>query len=102
MFIFPPLGFPDIWTDHRLDFTSTLEERLLAGACLHSRCKHVALLSSAPPGPQWRSIAKRYKKTWVHLPLSRFSDSTIQQLRMVHVLNGKQIRSYAANYIRKS
>ena len=31
LFLFPPRPIPDIWTDKRLDFTDTLEERLLAG-----------------------------------------------------------------------
>ena len=31
LFIFPPRPIPDIWTDTRLDFADTLEERLLAG-----------------------------------------------------------------------
>ena len=39
---------------------------------------------------------------WVHLPLGHFSDATIQQLRIVHVLNGKEVRSYAAEFIRKA
>ena len=102
LFIFPPIGIPDIWQDPRLDFATTLEERLLGAACLHSECKHIALVSSAPPGHAWRRIAKQFKKSWVHLPLSRFSDSTIQNLRMVHVLNGKEIRSFAADFIRRS
>lgn len=102
MFLFPPVTIPDIWIDPRLDFTSTLEERILAAACLYSQSPHIALVSAAPPGPAWRILAKQFKKTWVHLPLSRFSDSTIQQLRMVHVLNGKQVRSYAADFIRRS
>ncbi len=102
MFLFPPVIIPDIWMDSRLDFTSTLEERLLAAACLHSRAPQIALVSASPPGPAWRRLAKRFKKTWVHLPLSRFSDSAVQQLRMVHVLNGKQVRSYAADFIRRS
>jgi len=101
MFIFPPVAVPDIWTDPRLDFASTLEERLLTAACLHSRCPQIALVSSAPPGIAWRQIAKKFKKSWVHLPLGRFSESTIHQLRMVHVLNGKDVRSYAANFIRR-
>ena len=101
MFIYPPVAVMDIWADPRLDFATTLEERLLAAACLHSQCPNIALLSSAAPGAAWKMIAKRYKKKWVHLPLSRFSDSTIQQLRMVHVLNGKDIRSFAADFIRK-
>ena len=102
LFIFPPVAIPDIWQDPRLDFATTLEERLLGAACLHSQCQHIALLSSAPPGHAWRRIAKQFKKAWVHLPLSKFSDSTVQNLRMVHVLNGKEIRSFAADFIRRS
>jgi hypothetical protein len=60
------------------------------------------LLSSAPPGAGWRRLAKQFKKKLVHVPLGQFSDSTIQQLRIVHVLNGKQVRSYAAEFIRKA
>ena len=101
MFLFPPIAIPDIWLDPRLDFATTLEERLLAAACLHSNCPHIALLSASPPGMAWKQIAKRYRKNWVHLPLSRFSDSTVQQLRMVHVLNGKEVRSIASEFIRR-
>lgn len=102
LFIYPPVAVVDIWQDPRLDFATTLEERLLGAACLHSQCKHIALLSSAPPGHAWRQIAKLFKKSWVHLPLGKFSDTTIQNLRMVHVLNGKEIRSHAADFIRRS
>lgn len=101
MFLYPPVGIADIWQDPRLDFATTLEETLLGAACLHSQFPHIALVSPSPPGQAWRQIAKKFKKKWVHLPLSRFSDSTIQQLRMVHVLNGKEVRSYAADFIRK-
>jgi hypothetical protein len=102
MFLYPPMHIPDIWRDERLDFTETLEERLLAAACMYSACPHVALLSAAPPGAGWRKLAQRYRKKWVHLPLSQFSDELIQQLRMAHVLNGHQVRSYAAEFIRKA
>jgi hypothetical protein len=102
LFLYPPIAIPDIWQDRELDFTETLEERLLAAACRYSACPHLALLSAAPPGAGWRRLASRYKKKWVHLPLSGFSDATIQQLRMVHVLNGREVRSYAAEFIRKA
>jgi hypothetical protein len=85
-----------------LDFAETLEERLLAAACIHSQSPNIALLSPLPPGAGWRRLAKRYQKKWVHLPLSHFSDSTIQQLRMVHVLNGRHVRSYAADFIKRA
>jgi hypothetical protein len=102
LMIFPPIHIPDIWTNPELDFTETLEERLLAAACLHSSCPQIALLAASPPGAGWRRLAQRYGKKFVHLPLGQFSDATIQQLRMVHVLNGKQVRSYAEHFIRKA
>jgi hypothetical protein len=102
LFLFPPVHIPDVWRDRELDFTETLEERLLAGACRYSECPHIALLSPAPPGAGWRKLAQKYKKKWVHLPLGQFSDAMVQQLRMVHVLNGRQVRSYAADFIRKA
>jgi len=85
-----------------LNFTETLEERLLAGACLNSNCPQIVLLSPYPPGAGWRRLAKRFQKRWVHLPLSQFSDATVQQLRMVHVLNGHEVRSYADRFIRRA
>jgi hypothetical protein len=102
MFLFPPRPIPDIWQDPRFDFADTLEERLLAAACFHSRERHIALLSEGAPGPGWRRLAKRFSRKLVHIPLSRFSQETIQQLRMFHVLNGQQIRSFAAHFIRKA
>jgi hypothetical protein len=102
MFLFPPREIMDVWHDVRLDFTDTLEERLLAGACMHSRERHIAVLSDLPPGAGWRRLAKQYGKKLVHVPLGRFSQETIQRLRMVHVLNGQEVRSFAAHFIRGS
>ncbi len=100
MFLFPPVAIPDIWSDPRLDFVETMEERLLAAACLHARSPYIALMSTYPPGAGWRRLARRFKKKWVHVPLSNFGQSTIQQLRMVHVLNGREIRGFASHFIR--
>lgn len=102
MFLFPPRDVPDIWRDPRFDYADTLEERLLAAALFHSRERHIALLSAAPPGAGWRRLAKRHGKRLVHVPLAHFSQETVQQLRMFHVLNGQQVRSYAEHFIRKA
>ena len=102
VFLFPPRPVPDIWTNRRFDFTDTLEERLLAAACYHADERHVALLSYSPPGPAWRRLAKRYGKKLIHVPLGKFSQETVQQLRMFHVLNGQKVRSFAAEFIRKA
>jgi hypothetical protein len=102
MFLFPPRDVVDIWRDPRLDFVDTLEERLLVAACINSEERHIAVLSEGAPGIGWRRLAKKYGKKLVHVPLGRFSQETIQQLRMVHVLNGHEVRSYASHFIRKS
>jgi hypothetical protein len=102
LFLFPPRAIPDLWTDPRLDFTDTLEERLLAGAFLHSRERHVAVVSPRPPLASWRRLARRFGRKIVHLPLKRFGGQLIERLRRFHVLNGKTVRSYAADFIRDS
>ena len=101
MFLFPPRPIPDIWQDRRFDFCETLEERLLAATCMYSRAKQVALLSWLPPGAGWRRLAKHFHKTLIHVPMANFGAETIQRLRTFHVLNGRQVRSYAAHFIRK-
>jgi hypothetical protein len=100
LFIFPPRPIPDVWLDHRLDFTDTLEERLLAAAFLHSKDRHVAVVSPVIPPARWRRLARKFGRKIVHLPLKRFSGQLIERLRTFHVLNGKHVRSYAADFIR--
>jgi hypothetical protein len=100
MFLFPPRHLPDVWTDPRLDAADTLEERLLAAALLHSQEKHVAVVSPRIPPPSWRRLARRYGRKIIHLPLQRFSCQVIERLRRFHILNGREVRSYAADFIR--
>jgi len=100
LFIFPPRSIPDVWADKRLDFTDTLEERLLAAAFLHSTDRHVAVVSPRIPPGSWRRLARRFGRKIFHLPLKRFGGQLLERLRTFHVLNGKHVRSYAADYIR--
>jgi hypothetical protein len=102
MFLFPPRPIEDIWRDEQFDFCDTLEERLLAAACVYSREKHIALLSAAAPGAGWRRMAKKHHKKLIHVPLAHFSQETVQQLRMFHVLNGREVRSFAEHFIRRA
>lgn len=102
MFLFPPRPIPDVWRDPQFDFVDTLEERLIVAACHHANERHIALLTESPPGAGWRRLAKKYGKKLVHVPLGRFSQETVQQLKMFHVLNGQHIRSFASHFIRKA
>lgn len=100
MFLFPPRPIPDLWSDPALSFAETLEERLIAGAACHSREPHIVLVTPGPPRAKWRHIAKRFGKRMIPVPLTRFNGATIDRLRRFHVLNGHEIRSYAARFIR--
>jgi hypothetical protein len=99
MMIYPPRPIPDIWQDPRIRFSETLEERLLEAAFFHSKEKHVTVIAPYAPRLTWRKIAKRYGKKIIHIPLKRFSNQTIEKVRRFHVLNGKNIRSYAQRFI---
>ena len=101
MMLFPPRPILDIWQDPRLRFSQTLEEKLLEGAFFHSREKHVTVVSTCSPLLTWRRLARRYGKKIIHLPLKRFSNQTIEKVRRFHVLNGKDIRSYASRFIQE-
>ena len=50
---------------------------------------------------RWRHIAKQFGRQLVPIPLSRFSGQMIDRLRRFHVLNGHEIRSFAAQFIRE-
>tara|TARA_A100001037_G_scaffold301946_1_gene332505 strand:+ start:1155 stop:2993 length:1839 start_codon:yes stop_codon:yes gene_type:complete len=98
--LFPPRSIPDVWTDPRFEEAETLEERLIMGATLHSNEKRIALVSPVAPSAGWRRIAKQLKKRLVYIPMNRFSLQTLDRLRRFHVLNGREVRSYASQYIR--
>jgi hypothetical protein len=101
LFLYPPRLIPDIWESPAFNFATSLEERLLAGACAHSKEPYVAVISPVPPKAAWRQIARRFGCKLVPIPLQRFSGQTIARLRQFHVLNGHEIRSYAARFIRE-
>ncbi len=101
LFLFPPRAVPDIWTDRQFDYVDTLEERLIVAGCSYSNETHIAILCAGPPGMAWKRLARKYKKKLIHVPLNRFSQQTIENLRNFHVLSGQTVRSYAAHFIRK-
>jgi hypothetical protein len=100
MFIFPPRPIPDVWTDPRLAGYDQLEDKLLAAACMHSQERRVVLVAPKAPSTHWRRLARGFGRQLVYLPMRRFSADTVDRLRRFHVLNGRQVRSYAARYIR--
>lgn len=100
LFLYPPRAIPDVWADPRLASARTLEEKLLAGAALHSREQHLVLVSPRQPPARWRRLVRELRRHLVVIPLSRFSGQVVDRLRRFHVLNGHEVRSFAAKFIR--
>lgn len=76
-----------------------LAEQLAYGALLNSGERNVAYVSGRKPGMRLRRMAAGLRRRLVWVPLAAFSAETLRRLRKFHILNGKQVRSWAARYI---
>lgn len=99
MMIYPPRPIPDIWEDPRISIAQTLEKKILEAAFFHSQEKNITLVTPCLPKLSWRRLARKYNKNIIHIPLKRFSNQTIERIRQFHVLNGKEIRTFARQFI---
>lgn len=99
--LFPPRWIPDVFDLPRPPLEAVgCAETLLASICLHARTRAVAYAAWDPPPLAHQAIAHRAGKRLVHVPLSGFPAATIERLRTFHVLNGKEVRSWADRFIR--
>jgi hypothetical protein len=97
--LFPPRMVPDAFSLPGLNELPTLAERLTRGALLFSQESTIAYVAAKKPGVRLARLASSYKKPLTWIPLSTFSEETLQRLRKFHVLNGKTVRSWAARFI---
>ena len=96
--LFPPRPVPNIF-DLTQESGLSLAARLTYGALLFSKERTVAYVAASRPGVRLRSMAKELRKNLVWIPVSGFGTETIRKLRKFHVLNGKNVRSWAARFI---
>jgi hypothetical protein len=97
--LFPPRLIPNIF---EIDVTPppvNSAEYLTIGALMFGKERRVAYVSKTKPSARLRKIASSFKKYLVWVPLSSFSSETLKKLQTFHVLNGKEVRSWAARFI---
>ena len=99
MLTYPPLRLYDIWKDPFFNGARTKAERLLLAGIDYSEEKLVAYIAAKPPAERLRSLANMYGKKVVYLPLGQFAPVTLKKTRVFHVLDGHQVRDYAADYV---
>jgi hypothetical protein len=61
--------------------------------------KFVVYAAPKPPRPVFQTIAGRYGKRILYIPLSQLSPVMVQRIRSFHILSNKSVREYAQDYI---
>jgi hypothetical protein len=96
---YPPGRMFHVFEDPYFDRAESKPERLLLAAFDYSLEKLVLYVGPRPPRTLFRSLAERFGKRLVFIPLGDLSPVTLKQIRAFHVLDGHPIRAYAKRYL---
>ncbi len=99
MLTYPPMRVYNIWQDSFFDLARTKPERLLLAAIDYCEESQVAYIAANPPRSWCHTVASRYRKKIIYLPLGMFSPVFLKKIRTFHVLDGHHVREYANEYI---
>lgn len=97
--IYPSTRIPDIWSFPIFGQLRNCGDILLAAAFMFSPDRYIAYVAAKPPSSLMKNLAARYKKHVIYLPIGSFSPTQIKKIRTFHILNGHDVRNYAADYI---
>jgi hypothetical protein len=95
----PPRRMVDVWTDPDYDVAESKPERLLLAGLDYSVQKHVVYVAAQPPRSIFRSIAARFGRNILYVPIGQLSPQKLKRVRVVHVLDSYARRDEAKDYI---
>lgn len=99
MLSYPPRRVIDVWHDPDYRTAPTRSEVLLMAALDYSIEKHVVYVAAKPPRSIFKQMAARRDRKLVYIPLGSLSPHKVKQMRILHILSGKDKREIAKNYI---
>jgi hypothetical protein len=99
MLSYPPRRMRDVWHDPDYRGSMTRAELLLMAALDYSPEKHVVYVAGKPPRSIFKQMAARIGRSIVYIPLGSLSPIKLKQLRVMHILAGKDKREIARDYI---
>ncbi len=99
MLTYPPMRLYDVWTDPLYAQARTKSEVLLMAAIEYSVERYVVYVSAHPPRSWFGTFASRLNRKIVYIPIGQLSPASLKKLRVFHVLNGKQVRDYAKDFV---
>lgn len=97
--LFPPRSIPSAFDLTEKSSLKKLSHRLIYGALLFTKEKSIAYVSAKKPDIYLKRLASKMKKRVIWIPISSFSTETLRRLRRFHILNGKEVRSWASRFI---
>jgi hypothetical protein len=89
----------DVWQDPDYDMAESKSERLLLAGLDYSIQKFVVYVAAKPPRTIFRSVAARFGRTIVYIPIGQLSPVALKKIRVVHVLDGYDKRDSAKEYL---
>jgi hypothetical protein len=99
MLSYPPRRVMDVWQDPDYRQSTSRSEVLLMAALDYSIEKHVVYAAAKPPRSVFKQMADRRDRKIVYIPLGTLSPHKLKQMRILHVLSGKDKRDIARDYI---
>ncbi|MEI6213214.1 MAG: hypothetical protein WCP10_03835 [Desulfuromonadales bacterium] len=99
MLSYPPRRMMDVWHDSDYRALNSMSEVLLMAALDYSIEKHVVYAAKKPPRSIFKQLAARRDRKIVYIPLATLSPHKVRQMRILHILSGKDKREIAGEYI---
>jgi hypothetical protein len=99
MLSYPPHRMTDVWRDADYESALTKAEILLMAGLDYSLEKMVVYVAARPPRSLLKTIAERWGRRIVYIPIGQLSPVTMKKIRVVHILDGHEKRKEAGEYI---
>jgi hypothetical protein len=96
---YPPRRMTDVWRDADYELAQTKAETLLLAGLDYSLEKMVVYVAARPPRSIMKTMADRWGRRIVYIPIGQLSPVTLKKLRVVHILNGYDKRAIAKDFV---
>ena len=99
MLSYPPRRLANVWNDPYYRSAKNKAEVLLFSAIDYCQDKHVVYVAESAPRSYFFQLAQRLGKKLVYLPIGTLSPTSLERIRVFHVLAGHRYRDVAKNFV---
>jgi hypothetical protein len=96
---YPPRRMADVWSDRDYEPALTKAETLLLAGLDYSLEKTLVYVAARPPRSFMKTVADRWGRRILYVPIGQLSPVTLKKIRVVHILDGHDKRELARDYV---